>query len=121
MAQIQLVTERQAHDAMRTSRAVSYVAEHYAGRILLCDVAAACRLSSSQFCRTFKKEHHASFGRYLLRFRMERACERLSSSGTLVKEVAYEVGFNDLSYFTRSFRREFGICPSAFQAARLAA
>jgi AraC-like DNA-binding protein len=105
--------------AMRTSGAVSYIAEHYAGRILLSDVAAACRLSSSQFCRTFRKEHQASFGQYLLRYRMARARERLVSSDALVKEVAYEVGFNDLSYFTRSFRRAFGVCPSAMVNAYL--
>jgi two-component system response regulator YesN len=47
---------------------------------------------------------------------MERACERLAHPGALVKEVAYSVGFNDLSYFTRIFRRQFGVCPSAYQA-----
>lgn len=103
-------------DAMRTSSALSYVASHYADRILISEVAAQCRLSPSQFCRTFRNEHHLSFGRYLLRFRMERARERLCLPDMLVKEVAYEVGFNDLSYFTRSFRREFGMCPSEFQA-----
>lgn len=101
---------------MRTAPALSYVANHYADKILLGNVAAECRLSSSQFCRTFKKEHQLSFGRYLLRFRMDRARERLSLPGVLVKDVAYEVGFNDLSYFTRSFRREFGLCPSVYQA-----
>ncbi|WP_277182875.1 helix-turn-helix transcriptional regulator [Caballeronia sp. BR00000012568055] len=110
MTQMREGSDRQA---LRTSRAVSYIAEHYAGRILLSDVAAACRLSASQFCRTFRKEHQASFGQYLLRYRMARARERLVSSDALVKEVAYEVGFNDLSYFTRSFRRAFGVCPSA--------
>jgi AraC-like DNA-binding protein len=57
-----------------------------------------------------------SFGRYLLRYRMDRARERLSLADVLVGEVAFEVGFNDLSYFTRSFRREFGLCPTEFQA-----
>ena len=36
--------------------------------------------------------------------------------GALVKAVAYSVGFNDLSYFTRAFRRQIGVCPSEFQA-----
>jgi AraC-like DNA-binding protein len=101
---------------VRTSSAISYVASHYMGRITINDVAAQCRLSPSQFCRTFKKEHHVSFGRYLLRYRMDRARERLSLADVLVGEVAFEVGFNDLSYFTRSFRREFGLCPTEFQA-----
>ena len=42
--------------------------------------------------------------------------KRALPSGALAKEVAYSVGFNDLSYFTRAFKREFGGCPSAYQA-----
>jgi AraC-like DNA-binding protein len=112
-------TERAPHAharAMRTSAAVSYVASHYPRRISLAEAAAQCGLSASQFCRTFRKEHRLSFGEYLLRFRMQRARDRLCLPDVLVKDVAYEVGFNDLSYFTRSFRRAFGVCPSAFQS-----
>jgi AraC-like DNA-binding protein len=100
----------------RTLPAISYVAEHFDRKIALADVAARCQLSPSQFCRAFRKEHAVSFGQYLLRFRMQQARERLAARNALVKEVAYALGFNDLSYFTRSFRREFGICPSAYQA-----
>ena len=100
----------------RTLPAISYVAAHVDRKIALADVAALCQLSPSQFCRAFRKEHAVSFGQYLLRFRMEQARERLAVRNALVKEVAYSLGFNDLSYFTRSFRREFGICPSAYQA-----
>jgi AraC-like DNA-binding protein len=100
---------------MRISAAIPYVAEHYGDAISLDDMAAVCRLSRSQFCRAFKQTYGQTFGQYLLRYRMERARERLASSGALIKEVAYAVGFNDHSYFTMSFRREFGVSPRAYQ------
>jgi AraC-like DNA-binding protein/CheY-like chemotaxis protein len=100
----------------KTQAAIAYVSANFNGRIALDHVAALCQLSPSQFCRTFRQDHGASFGQYLLRFRMERACERLEHPDALVKEVAYSVGFNDLSYFTRVFRRHVGMCPSVYQA-----
>lgn len=100
-----------------TAPAVTHVAAHFAGRIALDQAAALCRLSPTQFCRLFKVEQSESFVQFLLRFRLERASERLAHPDVLVKEVAYAVGFNDLSYFARAFKRHFGVCPRQFQAA----
>ena len=100
----------------RTHPAVSYVATHFNGPIALEQAAALCRLSPTQFCRVFRQEQGASFGQHLLRYRLEQARELLAHPGALVKEVAYSVGFNDLSYFTRAFRRQLGVCPSEYQA-----
>ncbi len=109
------VLHRQSRQA-RTAAAVAHVAAHFASKIALEQAAALCQLSSTQFCRLFKMEQRESFGQFLLRFRLEQACERLANSDVLVKEVAYAVGFNDLSYFARAFKRQFGVCPRAFQA-----
>ena len=49
-------------------------------------------------------------------FRLERAAELLRSRQGNVSEVAYAVGFNSLSYFSRCFSDQFGQTPSAFVA-----
>ena len=100
----------------RTHAAISHVATHFGGKIALDDAAALCQLSPSQFCRVFRREQGVSFGQHLLRYRMARACEGLAQPGALAKEVAYAVGFNDLSYFSRAFKRRVGVCPSDYQA-----
>jgi AraC-like DNA-binding protein len=100
----------------RTAAAVAYVAAHFASKIALEQAAALCQLGATQFCRLFKMEQCVSFGQFVLRFRLERARELLAHSDMLVKEVAYGVGFNDLSYFARAFKRQFGVCPRQFQA-----
>jgi AraC-like DNA-binding protein len=105
------------HDKQgRTHPAIAYAQEHFDRTIALGHVAAVCQMGRSQFCRAFRLEHGVSFGQYLLHLRMDRACDRLGDPDALVKEVAYSVGFNDLSYFTRAFRRQMGVCPSAYQA-----
>ena len=49
-------------------------------------------------------------------YRLEQACESLAHPGALAKEVAYAVGFNDLSYFTWAFKRQLGLTPSEYRA-----
>lgn len=98
----------------RTHHAIGYVALEFGSKIALDQVAAMCRLSPSQFCRVFKHEQGMSFGQYLMHYRLERACERLIAGDVLTKEVAYFVGFNDLSYFTWAFKRQVGVCPSRY-------
>ena len=100
----------------RTCPAIAHVATHFDAPIALGHAASLCRLSSTQFCRVFRQEHGLSFGQHLVRYRLEQARERLAHPGALVKEVAYSVGFNDLSYFSRAFKRELGVRPSDYQA-----
>ena len=50
------------------------------------------------------------------RKRPRAALHQGAHPGALVKEVAYSVRFNDLSHFTRAFRRQLGVCPSDYQA-----
>jgi two-component system, response regulator YesN len=100
----------------RTQPAVAHVASNFNQKIALDHVAALCRLSPSRFCRVFRQEQGVSFHQHLLRYRIARACERLSHPGALAKEVAYSCGFNDLSYFARAFKRQTGVCPSEYQS-----
>jgi AraC-like DNA-binding protein/CheY-like chemotaxis protein len=100
----------------RTQAAIALVETNFHQKIVLDHVAALCRLSPSRFCRVFRQEHGVSFGQHLLRYRIERACESLALPGALAKEVAYSVGFNDLSYFSRAFKRQLGVCPTQYQA-----
>jgi len=56
---------------------------------------------------------------YLLKKRMEKACQMLSQRAqqrnpVLVSSIAYQCGFNDVSYFNRQFRRLFGCAPGQF-------
>jgi AraC-like DNA-binding protein len=78
---------------------------------------AGARLSPSQFCRVFRQELDVGFGQCLLRYRIDRACEHLAHPGATAKAVADAVGFNELSYFTRAFKRRVGVCPSDYRAA----
>jgi len=57
---------------------------------------------------------------YIQRRRLERAASRLDKEGTdvTITQIAFDMGFNDLSSFCRSFRRRFGVSPRDYRAAR---
>lgn len=60
-----------------------------------------------------------TFGRWLLDARLEAASTALRNPGQYtcsISEIAYSCGFNDLSYFNKSFRTRFGVSPSEWRA-----
>jgi YesN/AraC family two-component response regulator len=95
--------------------AVSYVAANYSEKLRLATAAKLCDLSPFQFSRNFKKEHGFTFRDFVVRVRIQRAAELMKQSHVSVTEAAFVVGFNDLSYFARMFRRQLGVSPSHYR------
>ena len=102
----------------RTDAAVAYVQGNLARRITLAAAAESCHMCKSEFSRTFKREHAETFFEFVLGTRVRHAAELLAAGNVAVKQVAYAVGFNDVSYFGRVFRRHFGVAPSQYGAAK---
>jgi YesN/AraC family two-component response regulator len=94
---------------------LSYVEANYVEKISLATVAGLCGLSPFQFSRAFKKAKGVTFRDFVLDFRIERAAQSLKNPGAPVTDVAFGVGFNDLSYFARMFRWRFGVSPSHYR------
>ncbi|MEO7072208.1 MAG: helix-turn-helix domain-containing protein [Rhodanobacter sp.] len=94
--------------APRTASATAFVSEHYGEVIRLETMARLCHLSESEFSRVFHHEHDVSFRRFLLNYRIAMARDFLAEPDVSVSQVAYAVGFNDLSHFGRTFRRLVG-------------
>ena len=75
----------------------------------------AARLSTSPFhlARVFRAQTGYSLHQYRKHLRLRLALERLSESDGALTALAFELGFASHSHFTDSFRREFGLAPSA--------
>jgi AraC family transcriptional regulator len=85
--------------------------------VTLADLARTAGLSRYHFLRTFKRVTGITPHQWVLRNRLRQAAERLVSNREPVTDIALDVGFDDLSNFIRSFRREFGVSPSRYRAA----
>lgn len=98
--------------------AMSYVAANYSEKLRLSTAAKLCDLSRFQFSRNFKKEQGLTFRDFVVQMRIQRAAELMRQSNALsVTEAAFVVGFNDLSHFSRMFRRQLGVTPSHYRRA----
>lgn len=104
---------RSVHPNVR--RALAFLREHFAEEITLDDVACEAALSRFHFCRLFHRETGVLFHEYLHELRVTRAKALLADRHLTVSEVAYTVGFNDLSHFDRTFRRIVGRSPTEYR------
>ncbi|UTD27623.1 helix-turn-helix transcriptional regulator [Bradyrhizobium sp. WD16] len=78
--------------------------------------AARASLSPFHFLRLFSKVLGVSPHQYLVRARLRHAARLLADEERAITDIAYDVGFGDLSNFVRSFRRAAGVSPSGFRA-----
>ena len=74
----------------------------------------ALALSKSQLHRKLKALTNEAPGELLRNFRLKRAAQLLSQKSDTVTQIAYQVGFNDLSYFTKCFKELYGVVPSGY-------
>jgi AraC-like DNA-binding protein len=80
-------------------------------------LARAARLSPAHFSREFRRAFGETPHQYLLTRRMERAAALLRNTDHTVADICLAVGLTSVGSFTTSFRRTFGLSPTAYRAA----
>ncbi|NAS13325.1 hybrid sensor histidine kinase/response regulator transcription factor [Poritiphilus flavus] len=76
----------------------------------------AMAMSRAQFHRKIRALCNETPGALLRNFRLKRAAQLLSQDADHISRIAYGVGFNSLSYFTKCFKDFYGVAPSLYQA-----
>lgn len=94
---------------------ISYVEEHYAQTITIEEMAALCYFSKSYFMKFFKDSMGSSFVTYLNDYRLEVAANMLQATEDNILYIANACGFDNLSYFNRSFKKKYGVTPGKFR------
>lgn len=97
-------------------KAREYIEKHKTEELSLADVAKAAGASVFHFCKVFRKATGLKFTDYVARARLEDARNRLLNPNLRISEIAYDVGFQSLAQFNRTFRRVFGQSPTEFRA-----
>ncbi len=114
---------KHANDANRglthtqLQRVRDYIREHHATNLSLFDIASVAGISPSHFKVLFKNSMGLPVHQYVIKCRVERAVELLSSSGVNISDVALRSGFADQSHMSRCMRRFIGLTPAQVRRA----
>lgn len=99
----------------RMGNVMDHIDLHFAESLTIRDLAIVAGLSISQFDRRFRDAFGQTPSRFLIRYRLTRASQRLVDSDYTISRIAQEVGFYDHSHFTREFRNMFGTSPGRYR------
>lgn len=95
--------------------AVSYFNENYNTKISVAQYAESLHISTNWFIRNFKQHMKISPAQYLLSLRMVNAQSLLENTDYSVGEIAEIVGYDNQLYFSRVFKKEYGISPAQYR------
>lgn len=95
---------------------MDYIGAHYQDpNISISAIAQDLGISEGHLSHTFKKETDYTLLNYLTRYRIHKAMELLRDCRVKVYEVAAQVGYRDITYFSATFKKVTGVTPSEYQ------
>lgn len=105
-------------DIINIARSVSYIESHYTENISIDVLAELSHYSPRHFTRIFNDTYHTTPLNYILELRINHACSLLKGSPLPITNIAVQCGFNDINYFSRTFKKRIGLTPKQFRASR---
>jgi PAS domain S-box-containing protein len=102
-------------DYAAMSKAIDYIHRHYDEPLRLPQLAEMAKLSVYQFDQRIRALFHLTAGQYLVKVRIDAACERLTKGNEPIAQIALACGYSDQSAFSRQFKQAVGISPLAFR------
>lgn len=100
---------------LQLKNVLTFIRDNYDQPVALPELAQVAGMNPKYFCRAFAQMTGRTPIGYLNYFRVEQAGERLALTDEAVTDIALSCGFNDMSYFSRTFSRLKGMSPSAYR------
>ena len=94
---------------------VSYVQQNFTGKISLKEFGEQFHLSEKYISRYFKEHFHIALSQYVTYLRLEHAKQLLQDTDIPITEVAMQSGYQNVSYFIRSFKKTYGVSPLKYK------
>jgi YesN/AraC family two-component response regulator len=102
-------SDRRSHSTV--SRAQKYIQDNYASIDSIKRIAEWCYVSESHLCFLFKRETGVTLTDYITATRLDNALNLLKDPSLKVQDISKRLGFQSPDYFTKQFRKRFGMTP----------
>lgn len=100
---------------LQIDRAVNYIREHFRQGVSVKELAHVLHVSPRQLHRQFVEAFGSSPQAFIIKLRIQAACEALQQEGSQISDVAASLGFCDQSAFTQLFQKHVGLTPLKYQ------
>ena len=94
---------------------VSYIQQNFTGKISLREFGEQFHLSEKNISRYFKEHFHITLSQYVTYLRLEHAKQLLQDTDIPVTDVAMQSGYQNVSYFIRSFQKAYAVSPLKYR------
>jgi len=95
--------------------ALTHLHDHFREKLSIQTLAKHCQLSLRQFERKFQERFNLTPQQYLIKLRIQEACEQLMLPSQTIGAIALDLGFYDQSSFTVQFKKQMGLTPLQYR------
>ncbi len=103
------------YESSRIDKITSYINKNYTRCIELEEVSSLAAMNPSAFCRFFKRATGKSLKQYISDMRIGYACKLLLMDDISISQVSAQCGFDTISHFNKTFKRNIGHAPSQYR------
>lgn len=112
---MQYISEDKGSLRFKAEATKEYIRNHYGEEISLEILAGRLYLSPGYLSMIFKKETGENLNQFIKNVRLEESARMLADPELTVSEVGRRAGFKNMSYYSKCFRREYGVTPDAYR------
>ena len=113
--QVEGLGENENKNVVKLKTVLQFIRQNFDKEITLDDMADAVGFSTKYFCNFFKNMTGKTPVGYLNVYRIEKACKKLLTTDMPITQIAYSCGFNDLSYFIKTFKQIKNCTPKQYR------
>lgn len=94
---------------------LSYLEQHFKENPSLQQIADSLNYSVPHICRIFKQNYNESIVNYITKLKIDEALRLIEENRMSFREISDSLNFDNVAYFTRIFKRQTGMTPSAYR------